>query len=445
MAAKFFSGFMINTLFGNQNSRYVRLSPHLYSPTTAMSFPVFRRALTFPPDHDGSSASTTYIYAKGSASTLSRTLPPFTMSTIPLAKSIDLPNTFGEFASLHPKALIYVDRLRRSFPDWCLGFSRALWTYNPASQSLHPLPVKAIDIHDQTYLYYVYYPKDGQVTKLLVAFIWFLETVHFAFMSFGIYFYLVTNYFNPAGLVDGHWTLYLSLLVNIVIVTAVHSFFITRIMRLCEPKFRRWVASVLGVLVVCNFAFGTETVVFLFKIKEISRIPEIKLFAATPFAVFAVAGDISIAALLCYLLYGSRTGFRGTDTILTTLIIYAVERCVLTAAAAVIEVIVFSIKPHSLWFVAIDFVVGRLYANSLLATLNSRASVQAIRGDSIHSVQVSTGIQFNDMSGGTNTKVEGRDVVLDLRSDGNNSQSTYTSRNIQERSLDEHFRAKQPV
>jgi hypothetical protein len=296
----------------------------------------------------------------------------------------------------------------------------------------------------QTYLYYISYPNDAQGTKLLVAFIWVLDTVHFAFISLTVYFYLVTNYFNPAGLVDGHWSLFLSVMLNAIIACVVQSFFVIRIFRLCNAKVRWWVASVLGIIVLCHFVFGTETVVFMFIKKELSKIPEIKLFAATPFAIFAVLSDILIAGSLCYLLHGSRTGFRRTDALVTTLIVYAINRCLLTSVVAVLEVIVFSVMPNSLWFLAIDFVIGKLYANSLLATLNSRASVLAGRGDTINSIHVSrvSDIQFNELSEGSNTKVERRDLVLDLRSDGSNSRSTYTSRNIQDTSAEERFGTK---
>ncbi|KAF8890821.1 hypothetical protein CPB84DRAFT_1391207 [Gymnopilus junonius] len=250
----------------------------------------------------------------------------------------------------------------------------------------------------QTYLYYVSYPNDRQTTKLLVASIWLLDTVHFALISLTVYFYLVTNYFNPAGLVDGHWSLFVSVILNSIIACVVQSFFVGRIFRLCGPRIKWWIATGLGLLVFCHFAFGIETVIFMFIKKELSRIPEINLFAATPFAIFAVLSDIVIAGFLCYLLHGSRTGFRRTDAIVTTLIIYAINRCLLTSVVAVIEVIVFSVMPHSLWFVAIDFVIGKLYANSLLATLNSRASVRSLKGDNINSIPVShiSDIQFND-------------------------------------------------
>jgi hypothetical protein len=73
-----------------------------------------------------------------------------------------------------------------------------------------------------------------------------------------------------------------------------------------------------------------------------------------PFAIFAVLSDVSIAVALCVLLHGSRTNFRrcvylctsldiagkfnrlfcvtvSTNAIVTTLTIYAINRCLLTS------------------------------------------------------------------------------------------------------------------
>ncbi|KAG6809712.1 hypothetical protein H0H93_015566, partial [Arthromyces matolae] len=44
---------------------------------------------------------------------------------------------------------------------------------------------------------------------------------------------------------------------------------------------------------------------------------------------------------------------------------------------AVAEVIVFYVFPDSFWFWALDFVIGKLFANSLLATLNSRKTLRS--------------------------------------------------------------------
>ncbi|KAG6819569.1 hypothetical protein H0H93_010628 [Arthromyces matolae] len=79
--------------------------------------------------------------------------------------------------------------------------------------------------------------------------------------------------------------------------------------------------------------------------KEFTKLSEITLFAAMPFALFAVLSDIAIAASLVALLWGNRTGFRRTVTLVNTLIVYAINRCILTSIFAATEIIAVSVIP----------------------------------------------------------------------------------------------------
>lgn len=243
----------------------------------------------------------------------------------------------------------------------------------------------------QTYLYYVYYPKDTNSLKALVAVIWVIDTLHVSLMCHALYYYLVTNFGDPANLGTGTWSLFLSLGLNLCMAVLVQTYFTFRISHLSRSTIRWWLTSFIMVFVVAHFAFGLETVILMFIKKEFSALSQITLYAATPFAITAVLSDVLIAGSLCVLLHGNRSPIIETNALVNTLIIYAINRCLLTSVVAVAEVIVFAISPDSLWFIAIDFVIGKLYANSLLASLNSRS---ALRGRN-HTHDGSTSFRIN--------------------------------------------------
>ncbi|KAH9928776.1 hypothetical protein B0H21DRAFT_894774 [Amylocystis lapponica] len=129
-------------------------------------------------------------------------------------------------------------------------------------------------------------------------------------------------------------------------------------------------------IVVAHLCFGMETVGQMFVKRAFSRLSEIKYVAATPFAVFAVLSDILIAGALCVLLFKSRSEIKGTNTLVNRLMVYAVNRCLLTSVVALAETVMYATMPQTLWFLGIDFTIGKLYANSLLATLNTRHSLR---------------------------------------------------------------------
>jgi len=227
-----------------------------------------------------------------------------------------------------------------------------------------------------------------------------LDSFHMILVSVSIYHYLISNYNNPSALAYGHWSLYVSVIANIVIASVVQGFFTLRIFQLCSQRIRWWVAGFIIILIIAHVGFGLETVAFFFMKQEFSKLSDITLVAAMPFAIFAVLTDIVIAIALCILLNENRTSFSRTNAIISTLMVYAINRCLLTSVVAIVEIIVFAAAPKSLWFLAIDFCIGKLWANSLLATLNSR---NFVNGNGDHSINTTTRIsnlEFSDQSTG---------------------------------------------
>ncbi|KIK40061.1 hypothetical protein CY34DRAFT_13979 [Suillus luteus UH-Slu-Lm8-n1] len=263
----------------------------------------------------------------------------------------------------------------------------------------------------QTYLYYVYYPKDTNGLKVLVAFIWVLDTLHVSLMCHALYYYLVSSFGDPNNLGTGVWSLFLCMAV------LVQTYFAFRISHLTRSGVRWWLTSFIMVFVVAHFAFGLETVILMFIKKDFSALSQITLYAATPFAITAVLSDVLIAASLCVLLHGNRSPIIETNALVNTLIVYAINRCLLTSVVAVAEVIAFAISPGSLWFIAIDFVIGKLYANSLLASLNSRS---ALRGRN-HTHNEGTSFRVNTIN------LTGLQSSSDMDSTGGTQSKTTTS------------------
>jgi len=242
----------------------------------------------------------------------------------------------------------------------------------------------------QAYFYYMSFPKDDITTKLLVGVIWLLDTLHVAFMCHALYFYLIIGFGNPLALADGIWPLFGSIAINVVVAFIVQCFFTERIFQLCSPRKRCWVTGIIAITVLAHFVFGLETVIFLSMKKEFTRFKEVTLIAAVPFGISTVLSDIIIAIALCVLLGSNRSSFDDTNNIINKLIVFAINRCILTSTVAVAETIVFSVLPNSFYSLAIDFVIGKLYANSLLAVLNSRAALGSNSQNVSDSTEIST-------------------------------------------------------
>jgi len=208
-----------------------------------------------------------------------------------------------------------------------------------------------------------------------------LDTTHIGLMCHSMYYYLVVGYNDPAMLDNGVWTLYLSIALNTLLSFIVQCFFTERIYRLCSPRLRLLTTTIIGLTVLGHFVLGMETVVQFFIKSSLSKLHEVTYSGALPFGILAVLSDVLIALALCILLGSNRSDFKDTNTLIDKLIIIAINRCVLTSAVCIAEVITFIARPDTFYFLAIDFTIGKLYTNSLLASLNSRRSLQLRLGN----------------------------------------------------------------
>jgi hypothetical protein len=92
--------------------------------------------------------------------------------------------------------------------------------------------------------------------------------------------------------------------------------------------------------------------------------------------------DILITVSLFGLLQTSRTDAESINAIIDSLILYTFETGSLTCAGTIVDMACWVSMKSNLIFLGIHFVIGKLYANSLLVTLNTRRGLR--RGQTIY-------------------------------------------------------------
>ncbi|KAI6169751.1 hypothetical protein EDD17DRAFT_1748884 [Pisolithus thermaeus] len=259
----------------------------------------------------------------------------------------------------------------------------------------------------QTYLYYMYYSEDSLLVKLLVATIWILDSLHISFMCYMLYYYLIINYGVPTALAYIVWSYQVTVLINMLVIFAVQCFFAHKIHYLYHRKVRWFVTVPIMVLVIAAVGFGLSpycffnfmrailikqiAAVFVTAIRnETSVLTRTWYYGVTPSVGTAVLAEILITVSLCVLLYdnGLRSAVPRTKRLLNSLITYAANRCLLTSIVAIAELSVVRMTDDKMiasllnifqnadqqaaWTMGLNFIIGKLYANSFLASLNTR-------------------------------------------------------------------------
>lgn len=226
----------------------------------------------------------------------------------------------------------------------------------------------------QTYLYFMHHSEgDGWTMKLAVAAIWIFESLHVSFVGHMLNYYLIVNYGVPSSLEYIVWSFPASVLANTFVLVIFQCFFTRKIYYLCRPRLRWWVIGPIILLVLIRIGFGIETLVLLFVNNAVSSASSTRFYGSVPTASADPLADVLITASLCVLLHegGSRSVYPRTKRLVNTLIIYTVNRCLLTLPVVVAELGV-AVAGKAAWSMGLNFIIGKLYANSLLATLNTR-------------------------------------------------------------------------
>ncbi|KAJ3484323.1 hypothetical protein NLI96_g5728 [Meripilus lineatus] len=221
----------------------------------------------------------------------------------------------------------------------------------------------------QTIAYFNRYPNDKNVTKILVMILWVLDFLHFFMITHAFYYYGVTNYMNPTAMGDMIWSLVAHVIVEAFSDVIVRGIFAYRIWKLSEGNVPLVFTIVIGTVAVFSFAVRAAQILHWVDFEQISSLIYYTLSTAA-------AADIIMSASLCYFLRRRRSAFKGTQSLINTLVVYSINSGALTSVCALACVICYAAMPRNFIFQAFYYVLPKLLLNSLLAMMNARPSIR---------------------------------------------------------------------
>ncbi|KAJ7305589.1 hypothetical protein DFH08DRAFT_518233 [Mycena albidolilacea] len=278
----------------------------------------------------------------------------------------------------------------------------------------------------QTYLYFHWYTKDHWGVKAVVICLLICETLQITFFFCATYWLLIDHFGDFNALVVITWHESVQLLAGYLSVFIVQMYFAYCIYALlhnmrANPKYKIMPIFITALALlqigagIAQTAVSTELGSFtlLYQTKGI----------ATLQAASALVCDVSITGCFCYTLNSKKSTIKSTNSLLNMLMINAVNRGMLTAFTAALHIILFLSFPNSFWFSLALVPSGKLYMNSMLATLNTREHIrQSTQENSVGRISISLGnLSSNPSSGPTNPQTPA-DTTMDISSlNGHNS------------------------
>jgi len=246
------------------------------------------------------------------------------------------------------------------------------------------LPIYGISLL-QAYMYYLNYPRDSRWIKTMVALLMIFGSAHTWMTCHTVYHYSILSYSNPLSLIDGEWSVYTANALGIPICVLIQIYFSRMVYLLAKKQWKIPVIITFGILIVAQIAFGIFVSVQMFRLWELPKLTQLVYPALVPLYSIRVVSDTITAVALCLVLYEATTtsAFRGSSRLFKTLIVYAMNRFILTTVVVVVQTSVLIAKPGSIWAMVFEFVTVHLYINSLLATLNARKNLREIGPNSV--------------------------------------------------------------
>ncbi|KAH9019122.1 hypothetical protein EDB85DRAFT_2154020 [Lactarius pseudohatsudake] len=216
----------------------------------------------------------------------------------------------------------------------------------------------------QIYVYSYNFPKDPRSLKFLAYFVFVSETVQTALTGANIYYWFVTGFGNVERLGNSHFTPINDPIMTAVSSLAVQGYFCYRIWVLMNR--RSWICWIIAVnAVIQAVAEIWLSITALMSGKYVVSKPGIYLWSI-PSAI----ADILIAVAMTLLL--RRASGKFSNFVLIRVIRLIVETNALTASVAVTTLVLCVAFPHELYYVYTADILGKLYSNTLLVSLNNR-------------------------------------------------------------------------
>ncbi|KIK02541.1 hypothetical protein K443DRAFT_96699 [Laccaria amethystina LaAM-08-1] len=249
--------------------------------------------------------------------------------------------------------------------------------------------------------YYFTHQDDQWPIRLLVGAVMAFDTIHQILITHTVYIYTISNWGNSKILGRLVWSMLVEVLFNGFTAFLVQSFLAMRVWRLSNRN--PWLTLLVCLLIAGEFGAPFVHITFwVFAHAACNSGCSLSIIVNA----LAAAGDVLIAGTLCIILHRSRTGFHRSDTMINKLILFSVNTGVLTSLCAIASLISIVVAGHTFLYIAFFFCIGRLYSNSLLATLNARKMIRGA-ADGIHSTSTCENMSLKSFSHNAKSKTGG--------------------------------------
>ncbi|KAI0036513.1 hypothetical protein K488DRAFT_40942 [Vararia minispora EC-137] len=212
------------------------------------------------------------------------------------------------------------------------------------------------------------YHRDKLWMKLIVLLVFVADTMNAVFDVEYTYNSLINHYNDPAAIQKANWALVDHRSPQSIVGTIVQLFFSWRVKVLTGSNIAV-ACLVVGSIISCLGGIATSIAIGIVPMWQEFQRFEIPVII---WLTISALVDSTITIIMVWHLRRHKRGFKVSDDILDKLIRLTVQTGMITSLWAIVDLVVFLAIPTGLHLI-FNFPLGKLYSNSLLSSLNSRA------------------------------------------------------------------------
>ncbi|KAH9984747.1 hypothetical protein BJV77DRAFT_1071864 [Russula vinacea] len=253
----------------------------------------------------------------------------------------------------------------------------------------------------QFYVYSYNFSQDNRYIKLLVYGIFLLETVQTVLSGADLYYWFAAGFGNVDHLTSPFLTFLDVPIMGAVVSLSVQFFFVYRISVLSEKR-SRWLRIIICLVSITGALAAFAVGFFSYVLDGFMEGIALEIFETTWIAANTVSDLLITSAMLYYLRRIWATNGNLSNHVLVSIVKLMVETNLVTskhlrqliveastelrchdalpssharsASVSIVSLLMIALFPEKNWYVCPTYVLGKLYSNTLLVSLNNRIS-----------------------------------------------------------------------
>ncbi|KAH9981990.1 hypothetical protein BJV77DRAFT_335231 [Russula vinacea] len=228
----------------------------------------------------------------------------------------------------------------------------------------------------QFYVYSYNFPNDKKPLKLLVYTVFLLETVQTALCGADLFYWFGSGYGDVTHLGSPFASAFDIPIIESMVSLIVQYFYAYRVWVLSNKK-SRWFCLLICLCSTLNAAAGFTAGIYVLIRQKFASGHNLKSIAIVWLCGNSVA-DVLIASAMLYHLAKRRKDTDGgfNDSALVKIVRLTIETNLLTTSVAIVSLLVILIFPNENWYTCPTAILGKLYSNTFLVSLNNRISIR---------------------------------------------------------------------